>query len=108
MPGQTAQAEAMPCQAVAWLVQRSSLLGKMVKNLLDDHGILHTGYDAHRPLALLTGLNVIIECSFQSLGPGHRRVALGEAAVIPFLISLLASLAPARWCDQSPAKLHKA
>ncbi len=54
------------------------------------------------PLALLAGFNVDIEYSFQPLGPGHRNVALGEAAIIPFLIGLLTSLAPASGCDQSP------
>ena len=39
---------------------------------------------------------------FAGAKTGHRRVALGEAAVIPFLISLLAPLASARWCDQGP------
>ena len=74
----------------------------MVKDLLDDHGVLHTGDDAHRALALLAGFNVDIEYPFQTLGPGHCHVALDEAAVIPFLIGLLAPLAPAWGCDQSP------
>mgnify|MGYP000550437910 CR=1 FL=1 len=52
------------------------------------------------PLALLAGFNVDIEYSFQPLGPGHRNVALGEAAIILTLISLLATLAPAHRCDQ--------
>ena len=42
---------------------------------------------------------------FAGAKTGHRRVALGEAAVIPFLISLPAPLASARWCDQSPTPI---
>jgi hypothetical protein len=50
--------------------------------LLDGHRVFNTGDDAHWALALLAGFNVDIEYSFQPLGPGHRHVPLGEAAII--------------------------
>ena len=74
----------------------------MIQNLLDGHGVFNAGYDAHWTLALLAGLDVDIEYPFQPLGPGHRHMTLGEAAIIAILSSLPATLAPARWCDQSP------
>ena len=74
----------------------------MIQNLLDGHRIFHTGDDPHRAPALRAGFNVDIEHPFQPLGPGHRHMALGDAAIIPFLISLLVPLAPACRSDQSP------
>ena len=50
----------------------------MIQNLLDGRGVFSTSNDAHRALALLTGLNVDIEYKLQALGPAHRHMALGE------------------------------
>jgi len=74
----------------------------VIQYLPDSHGIFHAGNDAHRALTLLTGFDVDMEHPFQSLSPTHRHMALGEAAVILILTSLLAPLAPACGCDESP------
>lgn len=68
----------------------------MIQNLLDGHGVFHAGNDAHRALTFLTGFDIDVDHPFQSLSPTHRHRALGEAAVIPVFIGLLATLAPAR------------
>lgn len=73
----------------------------MIQNLLDGQGVFNAGNDAHWALTFLASLDVDMEYPFQALGPGHGHVALGEAAIIRFLISLLATLAPACGCDQS-------
>lgn len=74
----------------------------MIQNLLDGYQVFHARNNPDRALAALAGFDVDVEHPFQSLSPIHRHMTLGEAAVLPVSIGLLATLAPARGCDQSP------
>lgn len=76
--------------------------GKKIQDLFECYRVFHAGNDAHRATAILAGFDIDMKRPFKSLAPAYRLMALGEAAVIPVSIGLLATLAPARRSDQSP------
>ena len=51
-------------------------LAKMGQDPVDDLLVLNTSDDFDRPTAATANLNVDIEYSFESLGPGHSRMTL--------------------------------
>ena len=52
------------------------LLSKMSQDAIDDALVLNTGDDLYRSTAMTADLDIDIEDSLESLGPGHRSVIL--------------------------------
>ena len=52
------------------------LLSKMSQDAIDDVLVLNTGDDLYRSTAMTANLDIDIEDSLESLGPGHRSVIL--------------------------------
>ena len=50
------------------------LFAKMSQDAIDDVLVLNTGDDLCRPTAMTANLDIDIEYSLESLGPGHRDV----------------------------------
>ena len=82
---------------------RGSLAFEMFEDLFDHHRIFDTGDHLYRTATGRAGLDIDIEYTLQTLGPGHGSTTLGRSSLLfSVFILLLFSLAPLGWRHQGP------